>query len=154
MALISVSLPANPQYVVLHCNEMTTLILVQNRVQGTLLQFASDCLHTNFRGATIILLFTHLDLFEAKLRKSSFKYHFPGYKGRQDDSFAAREFIAQKFRDVRNGMTIAETFFTNATDTREFPAVLSRIEELIETRWRGEQAYVTGSKHQNACHRF
>ena len=46
------------------------------------------------------MLFTHLDLFEAKLRKSYFKYHFPEYKGRQDDSIAAREFIAQNFRDV------------------------------------------------------
>ena len=154
MALISVPFSGNPQYVVLHCNELTTLILVQNRMQESLLQFASDCLHTNFRGATIILLFTHLDLFEEKLRKSSFKYHFPEYKGRQEDSIAAREFIAQKFRDVRNGMTIAETFFTNATDTREFPAVLSRIEELIETRWRGEQPYLTGSEQQNVCHRF
>ena len=52
------------------------------------------------------------------------------------------------------GMTIAETFFTNATDTREFPAVLSRIEELIETRWRGEKFYVTGCDHHNACHLF
>lgn len=139
MALISVPFSANPQYVVLHCNGLTTLILVQNRMQESLLQFASDCLHTNFRGATIILLFTHLDLFEAKMRKSSFKYHFPDYKGSQGDSIAAREFIAQKFRDVRNGMTIAEIFFTNATDTKEFPAVLSKMEDLIKTLCRGGQ---------------
>lgn len=65
--------------------------------------------------------------------------------GRQDDSIAAREFIAQTFRDVRYGMTIAEIFFTNATDTKEFPAILSKIEDLMQTRWRREQLYVTGS---------
>ena len=124
------------------------LILVQNRIQESLLQFASDCLHTNFRGAPIILLFTHLDLFEAKMRKKSFRDNFLEYRGRQDDSIAARAFIAQKFRDVRNGMTIAETFFTNATDTKEFPAVLSKIEDLIKTQLRGEQLNITGSANQ------
>lgn len=150
MASIRVPYSANPQYVVLHCNELTMLILVQNRIQESLLQFASDCLNANLRAATIILLFTHLDLFEAKLRKKIFKDNFPDYRGRQDDSFAAREFIAQKFRGVCNGMTIAETFFTNATDTKEFPAILSNIEDLIKTRWRGEQFYVTGSDDQNS----
>ena len=154
MASIRVPYSANPQYVVLHCNELTTLILVQNRIQESLLQFASDCLHANLRGATTILLFTHLDLFEAKMRKKIFKDNFPEYRGRQDDSIAARKFITQKFHNVRNGMTIAETLFTNATDTKEFPAVLSKIEDLIKTRWRGEQFYVTGSDYQNACHRF
>ena len=154
MASIRVPYSVNPQYVVLHCNELSTLILVQNRIRESLLQFESDCLHANLRGATIILLFTHLDLFEAKMRKKIFKDNFPEYRGRQDDSIAAREFIAQKFRDVRNGMTIAETFFTNATDTKEFPAVLSKIEDLIKTRWRGEHFYVTGRDDQSAFHRF
>lgn len=106
------------------------LILVQNRIQESLLQFASDCLHANFRGAPIILLFTHLDLFEAKIRTKLFKDHFPDYMGRQDDSIAAREFIAEKFRGARNGMTIAETFFTHATNTKEFPAIIAKIEDL------------------------
>ena len=82
------------------------------------------------------------------MRKRIFKDNFLEYKGRPDDSIAAREFIAQKFRDARNGMTIAETFFTNATDTKEFPAVLSKIEDLIKTRWRGEQLNITGSADQ------
>ena len=82
------------------------------------------------------------------MRKKLFKDHFPDYRGRQDDSIAAREYIAQKFRNARTEMTIAETFFTNATDTKEFAAVLSKIEDLIKTRWRGEQLYVTGSDDQ------
>ncbi len=123
----------------LHCKELTLLILVQNRILESLLQFASDCLHTNFKGATIILLFTHLDLFEARFHKKLFEDHFPDYTGRDDDSIAAREFVAQKFLDVRNGMTISEIFFTNATDTKEFAAVLSKIEDLMKTQWRGER---------------
>ena len=137
--MISVPFSANPQYVVRQCEELTLLILVQNRILESLLQFESDCLHTNFKGATIILLFTHLDLFEAKIRKKLFKDHFPDYTGKQDDSIAAMEFVAQNFRDVRNGMTISKIFFANATHTKEFPAVLSQIEKLMKTRWRGEK---------------
>ena len=137
--MISVPFSANRQYVIPHCKELTLLTPVQNRILESLFQFASDCLHTNFKGATIVLLFTHLDIFEAKFRKKLFEEHFPDYTGREDDSIAARQFVAQKFRDVRNGMTISEIFFTNATDTKEFPAVLSKIESLMKTQWRGEQ---------------
>ena len=137
--MISVPFSANPQYVVLQCKESTLLILAQNRILESLLLFESDCLHTNFKGATIILLFTHLDLFEAKIRKKLFKDHFPDYTGKQDDSIAAMKFVAQKFRDVRNGMTISKIFFANATHTKEFLAVLSEIEKLMKTRWRGEK---------------
>ncbi|KAK0515794.1 hypothetical protein JMJ35_001828 [Cladonia borealis] len=83
--------------------------------------------------ATVILLFTHLDLLEEDIRRNLFKDDFPDYTGRQDDVIAAREFIAHKFRGLRNGMTI---FFTKATDTKEFPAVLSRIEDLMKAQWR------------------
>ena len=110
---------------------MALLILVQNRILESLHGFAIDCLHTNLEGALIILLFTHLDLFEAQIRKNPIKDHFPDYTGEQDDSIAARQFIAQKFRDVRSGLTISKVFFVNATDTEEFPAILSQIEDLI-----------------------
>ena len=121
------------------------LTLVQNQILESLYQFASDCLHTSFKGATIILLFTHLDLFEAKMRKKLFRDHFPDYTGRQDDSIAAGRFIAQKFRDVCNGMTIAEIFFINATDTKESSVVLSRIEDLMKRRWQEENLQIAES---------
>ena len=138
--MIGVPFSGDPRYVVLHCKEFTLLILVQNRILESFLQFASDCMHANFTGATIILLFTHLDLFEAYIRRKHFRDHFPDYTGRQDDSIAAREFIAQKFRDARNGMTISKIFFANATDTKEFSAVLSQIEDLMKAQWRGENS--------------
>ena len=143
--MISHLFSANSKYVVLHCKVLTLLIFVRNRILESLHQFASDCLHTILKGATIVLIFTHLDLFEAKICKKLFKDHFPDYTGRQDDSIAATEFVAQMFRDVCNGMTIADIFFTNATDTKRFPAVLSRIEDLMKTRWRREQLYVAKS---------
>ena len=116
---------------------MTLLILAQNRILGSLHDFEVNCLHTNLEGKLIILLFTHLDLFEAEIRKIPFKDHFPEYTGPQDDSILAREFIAQKFRDVRKVPTISKVFFANATDTEEFPTILSEIEDLIyrERHW-------------------
>ena len=145
MALKRVPCSADTQYVVLHCKESSLLILVQNRILESLLDFAYDCLHTNCTGATIILLFTHLDIFEAYIRKKLFRDHFPDYTGRQDDSIAAGRFIAQKFLDVRNGMTIAEIFFINATDTKESSVVLSRIEDLMKRRWQEENLQIAES---------
>ena len=48
--------------------------------------------------------------------------------GRQDDSIAAREFIAQTFRDVRYGMTIAEIFLYQRSRHQRVPG------NLIEDR--------------------
>ena len=145
MVILILPFSVDPQYVVLHRSTLTPLILVQNRILESHYEFALDCLYTGFTGATIILLFTHLDLFEAQIRKIPFKDHFPDYKGEEDDSIAIRNSIAQKFRDVRNGLTISRIFFANATDTKEFPTVLSEIEGLMKARCREEQLYVAES---------
>ena len=145
MVIISLPFSVDPQYVVLHRKALTPLILVQNRILESRYEFASDCLYTDFTGSTIILLFTHLDLFEAQIRKILFKDHFPDYTGKQDDSIAIREFVAQNFRNVRNGVTISRIFFANATDTKEFSAVLSQIEDIMKTQCREEQLRVAES---------
>ena len=107
-------------------------------MQTSLLHFACCFFNKKFKGATVILLFTHLDHFEEGFRKTLFKDD--DYTGKQDDVIAARESIAQKFREIRNGMTI---FFTNATDTKAFSVVLSQIEDLMKARCHEEQLHDT-----------
>ena len=148
MVIISLPFPVDPQCVVLHRKALTPLILVQNRILESRSEFASDCYYTDFTGATIILLFTTLDLFEAQIRKILFKDHFPDYTGKEDDIFAIRDFIAQKFRDACNGVMISRIFFTNATDTKEFSAVLSQIEDLMKARCREERLHVAESDNK------
>ena len=140
--MIGVPFSKNPQYVRLHCKELTLMILVQDIIREDLTQFAFCSPDRMFKGATVILLFTHLDLLEEDIRRNVFKDDFPDYTGRQNDSIAAREFIAQKFRGLRTGMTI---FFTNATDIKEFSKVLSQIEDLMKTRCREEQLHAAES---------
>ena len=130
--MIGVPFSKIPRCVILHCKESTLLILVQDMIREDLTQL-SFYKHLGDATATVILLFTHLDLLEEDIRRNLFKDDFPDYTGRQDDVIAAREFIAQKFRGLRNGMTI---FFTNATDPKEFPAVLSQIEDLMKAQCR------------------
>ena len=139
--MIGVPFSNIPRCVILHCKESTLLILVQDMIREDLTQF-SFYKHLGDATATVIFLFTHLDLLEESIRRNLFKDDFPDYTGRQDDIIAARDFIVQKFRGLRNGMTM---FFTNATDTKQFSAVLSEIEDLMKARCQEEQLYVAES---------
>ena len=85
-----------------------------------------------YRGSTVILLLSKLDLFQGKLHPSPVKHFFPGYTGPDDDSEAAQKFFVDKYRAIaRKRDRDVRVYCTNLTDTDSFQPILKDIEASI-----------------------
>lgn len=106
-----------------------------NQMHEALMLFDSLVNGEWFRDKPIILFLNKVDLFRAKLKKSSIKAHFPDYQEAEDDEAAASQFFASKFQKInRNARREIYIHYTNATDTDLLKATMKSVQDILIQR--------------------
>lgn len=108
-----------------HANQMhEALMLFETLVNGEW-----------FKNKPIILFLNKIDLFSKKLHKSPISAHFPDYQGRNDDELAAREYFANRFRNLnKNSQREIYIHYTNATDTTLLKSTMQSVQDILIQR--------------------
>ena len=115
-------------------NSLLTTV-VYSQFQEALLLFESILYLSWFKRASIILLFTNLDIFEEKTKIRPISDYFPDYDGTDDDSDAALEFPASRFlRLAQKGDKRVEIRFIETTHAKQFQIFLRSVEETVKKR--------------------
>ncbi|KAM0786218.1 hypothetical protein ACM66B_007021 [Microbotryomycetes sp. NB124-2] len=85
-----------------------------------------------FQKSTLILFLNKIDLFKAKLAKSSLRQAFPNYQGDDHDYAAASQFLLKQFAQLyRHPTKQLYHHFTNATDTQALEVVMISVQDQI-----------------------
>ena len=85
-----------------------------------------------FKDKPIILFLNKIDLFHEKLGVSPVSNHFPDYKGGNEDSDAAADYFADRFRSInRTAGREIYVHYTNATDTSLLKATMQSVQDMI-----------------------
>ncbi|KAK4051514.1 guanine nucleotide-binding protein subunit alpha [Microbotryomycetes sp. JL221] len=104
----------------------------QSRMSEALIVFDQVVNSRWFAKSTLILFLNKVDLFKAKLARSSLRQAFPNYAGDDNDYSAASQFILQQFKQLyRHPSKRLYHHFTNATDTRGLEVVMASVQDQI-----------------------
>lgn len=109
----------------------------KNQMHEALMLFESIANSRYFERSALILFLNKIDLFREKLSSgmSPINKHFPDYTGRPTDVVGAREFFANKFRNlVRQPGKDIYVHYTNATDTDLLKKTMESVQDMIVQR--------------------
>ena len=101
-----------------------------NRMQDSELLFNRVLNTRSFHSSSIVLLFTHMDLFKQKLHRSPLKTYYPDYTGGHNVREAV-DFLKHLFVKLNRGTVHLDVYTVDATDREDMHEVIECIRRCL-----------------------
>jgi len=112
-------------------NEDGETVARRNRLQESIDVFRDIQLNRWMPHTTFILFLNKTDVFEDKIRYSNIVDHFPDYRGFPRNERDGKNFIHQKFNDLRANGRYIYAHYTQATDEENIRVVFDGVRDSV-----------------------